>query len=308
VSWRRPRARRLIGAGLLLPSLLLIHPPGSGAEGKPAKPAPKRSASKDLATSKMQRAANAPPRGSPERCVHTVRRGESLSRIAVQYRVTRQGIIATNHLVSPDALKVGQRLTIPGCKPAKKPRGPEAAVPAVEIDSGLLLARVGPRHVPTRLFVAVPDFDGEAVDFAWPVDGPIISSFGKRRNGWHAGVDIKADPGTPILAAAAGTVLFSGWAAFYGRVVKIQHRNGFITTYAHNSENLVKIGDEVAAGAPIATVGRTGRASAEHLHFEIRREGMAFNPIYLLEMRDGAPVLASALSEPQDEDDDEPRE
>jgi murein DD-endopeptidase MepM/ murein hydrolase activator NlpD len=90
--------------------------------------------------------------------------------------------------------------------------------------------------------------------------------------------------------------------------VKLQHSHGFITIYAHNHENLVKAGDEVAAGAVIATVGRTGRASAEHLHFEIRRDGMAYNPIYLLETRDGAPVLASTMAGPQDEDDDEPRE
>jgi murein DD-endopeptidase MepM/ murein hydrolase activator NlpD len=292
----------------LLPGLLLIHLSGSHADAEPGKPASKRAARKDQPGARTPRTASAPPAAGPERCVHTVRRGDSVARVAAQYRVSRQAIIAANRLATPDALKVGQRLTLPGCKAARKPRGPEPATAAVEIDNGLLLARVGPRHIPTRLFVAVPEFDGEAVDFAWPVDGPIVSGFGKRRHGWHAGVDIKADPGTPILAAAAGTVVFSGWAAFYGRVVKIQHQNGFITIYAHNSENLVKVGDEVSAGAVIASVGRTGRASAEHLHFEIRRDGMAFNPAYLLEMRDGAPVLASATAEPQDEDDDEPRE
>ena len=79
-----------------------------------------------------------------------------------------------------------------------------------------------------------------------------------------------------------------------GGCVKIQHPNGFVTVYAHNNENLVQVGDEVEAGEMIATVGRSGRASAHHLHFEIRRDGMAFNPLFLLEARDHTPVFVSA--------------
>jgi murein DD-endopeptidase MepM/ murein hydrolase activator NlpD len=163
----------------------------------------------------------------------------------------------------------------------------------VELEGGLLLARVGPNRIPTRLFVAVPEFGAESVEFTWPVDGMVASGFGRRRLGWHAGIDIKADGGTPVLAAAAGTVVFSGWSASYGRLVKLQHSNEFVTIYAHNSENLVQVGDEVEAGKMIATVGRSGRASAHHLHFEIRREGMAFNPLFLLEGRDHGPVYVS---------------
>jgi len=81
-------------------------------------------------------------------------------------------------------------------------------------------------------------------------------------------------------------------------VVKIQHPNGFMTVYAHNMENLVQVGDEVEAGTVIATVGRTGRATAQHLHFEIRRDGMAFNPMFLLDSRDSPPILVSTASEP----------
>src|SRR5262249_11596820 len=115
--------------------------------------------------------------------------------------------------------------------------------------------------------------------------------------------------GRSVLAAAAGSVAFSGWAPYYGRVIKIQHLNGFVTVYAHNSENLVQVGDQVGTGAVIATVGRSGRASGDHLHFEVRRDGMAFNPLYLLESRDNAPVLASIPGEPlEDEVDDEGRE
>jgi len=191
-------------------------------------------------------------------------------------------------------LKVGQRITVPGCRRGEGSRGETSSVPpAVELENGLLLARVGPNRIPTRLFVAVPEFGAEAIEFSWPVDGMVASGFGRRRAGWHAGIDIKADMGAPVLAAAAGTVIFSGWSASYGHLVKIQHPNGFISVYAHNSENLVQVGDEVDSGKMIATVGRSGRASAHHLHFEIRREGMAFNPLFLLEGRDQGPVYVS---------------
>jgi murein DD-endopeptidase MepM/ murein hydrolase activator NlpD len=230
-----------------------------------------------------------------------VRAGDSVGRVAGQYRVGRQSILTSNHLGSASMLKVGQRLAVPGCNPSgrKDVQGASPAT-AVELEDGLLLARVGPARVPTRLFVAVPELGAVAIEFAWPVDGPLASGFGKRRTGWHAGIDIQADMGTPVLAAAAGTVSFSGWAASYGRLVKIQHPNGFVTAYAHNSENLVQVGDTVEAGTAVATVGRSGRASAHHVHFEIRREGMAFNPLYLLEPRDLTPVFVSAPAEPLD--------
>ena len=234
-------------------------------------------------------------KAADDRCVHVVRAGESVGRVATQYRVTRQAVIAENRLPG-SGIKVGLRLTIPACQ-----RGTISGLvneaSAVELDHGLLLARVGPDRIPTRLFVAVPEFGVYGIEFSWPVDGPIASGFGRRRAGWHAGIDIQADVGARVLAAASGTVIFSGWAASYGRAVKIQHSNGFVTVYAHNHENLVQIGDAVDAGTVIATVGKSGRASSHHLHFEIRRDGMAFNPLYLLDSRDLTPVFASARPE-----------
>lgn len=334
MTWPRPAARRLIGAGLLLPGLLLSHPLDTAAETSTVKTPTKRTAAKELpATTQPPKAqpakklaaktqrVKAPPAKTPlmksqpvkkgktgpsaakpspdERCLHVVRSGDTVGRVAAQYHVTRQGIITGNQLGAAGTLKVGQRISVPGCRKGGSLRA-EAPNPAlaVELENGLLLARVGPKRIPTRLFVAVPEFGAEAIEFAWPVEGMVASGFGKRRMGWHAGIDIKADMGTPVLAAAAGTVSFSGWSASYGRLVKIQHPNGFITVYAHNSENLVQIGDEVEAGKIIATVGRSGRASDHHLHFEIRREGMAFNPLFLLEGRDHTPVFASTPAEP----------
>jgi murein DD-endopeptidase MepM/ murein hydrolase activator NlpD len=77
-------------------------------------------------------------------------------------------------------------------------------------------------------------------------------------------------------------VIASGVEPRYGLVVKLEHADGFVTVYAHNTENLVAVGARVPAGEPVATIGRTGRATSEHLHFEIRRHGRVYNPLYLL--------------------------
>jgi len=137
----------------------------------------------------------------------------------------------------------------------------------------------------------------------WPVQGKVTSRFGPR--GFfhlHRGVDIKAPKGTPVHAAAAGTVAFSGPQSSYGRVIKIDHPNGLRTIYAHNSSNFVRKGQRVKAGAVIAAVGQTGRATTNHLHFEVRRHGVARDPLPLLHagpagQPDGSRVRTAALAD-----------
>ena len=117
----------------------------------------------------------------------------------------------------------------------------------------------------------------------WPVQGKITSRFGPRGLfHLHRGVDIKAPKGTPVQAAAAGTVAFSGRQSSYGRVIKIDHANGLRTVYAHNSSNFVRAGQHVKAGTVIGAVGQTGHATTNHLHFEVRRHGVARDPLPLL--------------------------
>ena len=224
-------------------------------------------------------------------CTHSVRSGESISRIAARYRVTRAGLIEANQLVNPHALRSGQRLTVPGCQPpvAQTTAG---ETPGIEPDAdGILIKRVGPRRILTSLVLGTPDFREERIPLVWPVEGPVISTFGQRSRGWHAGIDITADMGSPVFAAASGTVVYSGWIRAYGQVVKIQHNNGFITLYAHNQKNMVEVGEDVEAGQVIATVGRSGHATGPHVHFEVRRDGKAYNPLHLLEPSDQSPVF-----------------
>ena len=290
----RRTAPKALGVGLLVPSLLLVGTSGWGADGKVTQPIHKRSTS-----GKAQRVAAKPQTSPPpDPCTHVVRRGDSMSRLATRYHVTRQSIVTANHLAGPNAIKIGQQLQIPGCHAvvARQTGEAEATSPS-GATSELIVARVGPRKIPTRLFLAVPEFDRDAIVFQWPIDGLVASAFGRRHRGWHAGIDIQADMGTPIRAAAKGTVIVSGFERFYGNMVKIEHPGGFTSLYAHNLENLVEVGDVVEAGTVLATVGRTGLASAHHLHFEIRHEGMAYNPVHLLEGRDTS-VLVSAPSVP----------
>jgi murein DD-endopeptidase MepM/ murein hydrolase activator NlpD len=224
-------------------------------------------------------------------CTHTVRRGEALSRIAVRYRVSRQSLIEANRLDNPGALHTGQRLVVPGCR-VTPPRGTDSDAKITEpLPEGTVLKRVGPRRILTALVLSEPDFQDERIPLIWPVEGPVISTFGQRSRGWHAGIDITADMGSQIYAAAEGTVIYSGWIRAYGQVVKIEHKHGFITLYAHNLNNMVEIGDQVEAGQVIAQVGRSGHATGPHVHFEVRRDGKAYNPLHLLEPSDRSPVF-----------------
>ncbi len=117
-----------------------------------------------------------------------------------------------------------------------------------------------------------------------PTDGNISSSFGKRIHPLsgnmreHKGMDIASDIGTPVKASFAGRVIFSGEKSGYGKVVEVQHYGGWTTLYAHNSELLVKEGDLVQKGQSISRVGNTGNSTGPHLHFEMRKNGIAVDP------------------------------
>jgi murein DD-endopeptidase MepM/ murein hydrolase activator NlpD len=125
-----------------------------------------------------------------------------------------------------------------------------------------------------------------------PVAGPVTSPFGPRTSPttgakeFHEGIDIGAAQGTPIRAAASGTVTFAGQMSGYGNIVIVQHAGGLQTRYAHQSAMSVTAGQTVAAGEVIGAVGATGEATGPHLHFEVRVNGVAVDP---------APYLSSPV-------------
>ena len=118
----------------------------------------------------------------------------------------------------------------------------------------------------------------------WPVDGRLMSYFGRRSDpfsgegAFHTGVDISAPHGTAIRATADGLIDIAEWAGGYGRLVVVDHANGFQTYYAHMSRLEVVAGQYIRRGEVLGRVGATGKATSPHLHYEVRRGGIPINP------------------------------
>lgn len=121
-----------------------------------------------------------------------------------------------------------------------------------------------------------------AAGLIWPVDGVVVSGFGMRWGRMHEGIDISASSGTPIRAAAAGTVIHAGWLGGYGNLVVVDHGVGLATAYAHASVIVVVVGQQVSQGETVSLVGSTGNSSGPHLHFEVRVNGDAVDPLFYL--------------------------
>lgn len=128
--------------------------------------------------------------------------------------------------------------------------------------------------------------EGRPVASGW-----LSSRFGRRTDPFtgkpalHRGVDFAGRPGTEVMSAGDGVVIFAGSRYGYGRMVEINHGNGYVTRYAHNNDNLVQVGDTVRKGQTIATMGATGRATAPHLHFEVLRDGRQVDPLPYIQAR-----------------------
>lgn len=115
--------------------------------------------------------------------------------------------------------------------------------------------------------------------FIWPVRGVLTSPFGWRWGRMHEGIDIGAPADATVIASAAGYVIYAGWMSGYGLLVLIQHSGGVVTAYAHNSSVAVGVGQAVAQGQQIASVGCTGHCFGDHVHFEVRVGGAPTDPM-----------------------------
>jgi murein DD-endopeptidase MepM/ murein hydrolase activator NlpD len=209
---------------------------------------------------------------------HRVAAGETLYRIGRAYGVDVATLQRENAIRDPAELETGSLLFVPGA---------DHTVEVPPLDAPL--ARLEPRPQRRASPAQIPRAGGGALDpaahgepLAWPLRGVLISGFGTRDRDQHEGIDLAAPEGTPVLAAAAGEVLFSGEQRGYGNLVLLGHDRGLVTVYAHNSANLVSAGDRVERGQPIARVGRTGKATGPHLHFEVRVGARPRDPLGFL--------------------------
>lgn len=244
----------------------VAHPPVS------AQTAPRPSPGTKATSAKRSRP---PPAPSPA-LAHTVRPGQTISSVAREHGVSVEALLRKNRLAANAKLRVGQRLSLPLSEVRPGSQEPPS-----------LADIVLERPPPTPL-----------VEFIRPVPGSVVSPFGPRGAAWHGGVDLRAERGAPVRAAAAGMVITSGLERAYGRVVKIWHFGDLMSVYAHNLENLTKVGDWVERGQVIATVGSTGRATAPHLHFEIRLNGRKYNPVFWLPEPETLAASAGGLRSP----------
>lgn len=284
------RGRRSPSTLLLFAALLIA---AGCATTKPTRPSPSPS-------------PPSPPPVAPEErthAIHVVEAGQTLFRIAWVYGVDESLLARVNGIDDPTALRVGQELIIPGATATLE----VPAYPAPLPPRGRS-ASAGPRLEEWRLPPSAP----EGGAWSWPIDGRYSSGFGApRRSHRHSGIDVVAPAGTPIRAAREGEVIFAGRRGDYGQLVILDHGDGWSSRYAHASKVLVAVGDRVRRGEEIARAGRTGRATTDHLHFEIRHAGVALDPLrYLpppgaLSSAGAAPLGGAGGADPGEDDDGE---
>lgn len=204
------------------------------------------------------------PEQSQEGERYVVATGESLALIAVRRGLTLGDLVVANDLTPPYQIKPGQVLIIP-------PKEPDQENKVLGRAKGAFSTMAPPPPLST---------DG----FIWPVDGELIGSFEQNsESGRSGGINIAAQKGTPVRASDNGIVAYAGEAlSGYGRMVMLRHADGYVTLYAHNDAILVREGDVVERGQPIAEVGNSGDVVESQLHFELRRGKAPMDPVKVL--------------------------
>jgi murein DD-endopeptidase MepM/ murein hydrolase activator NlpD len=199
--------------------------------------------------------------------VYEVEANDTIDSIAEEYGIAAQAIADFNYLAPPFNLKTGDELVLPN---ADIPQPVPAVVVAPPSNNAGQYGGSDYTFVPN----AGSGASGSG-SFAWPTPSRLITQY---FSWYHPAIDI-AVPG-PIVAADSGVVVRSGWwANGYGFAVQIDHRNGFVTTYAHMSTLDVSVGQDVGKGQKIGYMGSTGRSTGPHVHFTIQRNGQFLNPL-----------------------------
>ena len=239
---------------------------------------------------------------------HTVAAGESLYGISRRHGVSVAELQQVNGIDNPRTVRVGTILKVPGSvasgsyqNPTRSriiqpPRYSQSQQPTVinqrktrvaALDTGTATdASPVAKSVRTqRLALAAPSAASAGSKLRWPVQGRIITGFGRRNDGTHNdGVNISVPLGTEVHAAEKGVVAYAGSELKgYGNLVLLRHDNGWVTAYAHNDQLTVRRGDKVQRGQVIARAGRTGSVDQPQLHFELRQGSKPVDPVPFLE-------------------------
>jgi lipoprotein NlpD len=244
--------------------------------------------------------AEEPPK-QDERGMYTVRKGDTLLRIALDFGENYRDLVTWNNLANPDDIKVGQvlRVTQPGGERSANvqtqpvPMPPAANVPRKTepradkkpySEGAVADTRPGaaaPATTPAT--PAAPAAGDEArLSWMWPSEGRVIATFDDGRN---KGIDIAGKAGQAVVAAGSGKVMYAGSGIRgYGNLVIVKHSNSLLSAYAHNRKIVVKEGDNVAKGQVIAEMGDSD-ADLVKLHFEIRQQGKPVDPTRFLPVR-----------------------
>jgi murein DD-endopeptidase MepM/ murein hydrolase activator NlpD len=234
----------------------------------------------------------------PQAQVHEVAAGDTIYSIARRYDIDRSELVRINNLQAPYTIPLGQKLLLPtpGSAVHSEPGAPQAIeVAYTPSDAPLTEAPATVPEPPAAQITAPPqpapksrDAVREALanpparagSFLWPVQGPLLSSYGAKDGGEHNdGINIAAPRGSPVRAAENGGVAYAGEELKgFGKLLLVKHADGWVTAYAHNEELLVGAGDRVKRGQTIAKVGSSGHVDRPQLHFEVRRGTRAVDP------------------------------
>jgi murein DD-endopeptidase MepM/ murein hydrolase activator NlpD len=210
------------------------------------------------------------------------RTGKTKARVAAVARVVRvrteQQRSLKNQLVARQqglsAARNDRRSSLAETREDARNYASEAA--ALQAESANLAAQINSAQA--TVTYSSGDSTPSASGLIWPVSGPVVSPFGWRWGRMHEGIDVAAGYGVPIVASAAGVVIYAGWMGGYGNLIIIDHGGGLATAYAHQSSFAVG-GGQVSQGQTIGYIGCTGHCFGPHLHFEVRVNGSPVDPL-----------------------------
>ena len=216
---------------------------------------------------------------------HSVSKGVTLYRISLAYKIPIAKLMGANGFTSPSALRVGQKVFIPGAKAVLSipPAQPLSASETRDLENSLQTEEKPIYSADVEKEIGTPPWLGKELDIIWPIQGKINSPFGPRGKKLHAGIDIASPSYQEVKAAMDGEVILSRKSQKgYGNVVVLQHDLGYTTIYGHMNVILVKDGEAVRQGQAIGGVGSTGKSTGPHLHFELRHDRRPVDPLPIL--------------------------